>query len=124
MWDRCGPPRTKHCFMEFEVSVHDGAYKGQLHSHVPVVGRKILTIGQKTYHDVHGYYRTWVEHLFAHLWSWRVVRYIWLGLIKTCMPTHAYSPFWTIHVAQTKVVSALLPMGTQSFFHLDKGTGP
>ena len=40
---------------------------------------KYLTVRQKTYNDVHGYYRARVEHLFAHLWSWRVVRDIWLG---------------------------------------------
>ena len=54
-------------------------YKGRLHSHVPFIGRKTLTMRQKTYNDVHGYYRARVEHLFAHLWSWRVVRDIWLG---------------------------------------------
>ena len=79
IWDKYGPQRTKGCFMEFEVGVHDGAYKGRLHSHVPFIGRKTLTMRQKTYNDVHGYYRARVEHLFAHLWSWRVVRDIWLG---------------------------------------------
>ena len=62
-----------------KVGAHDGAYKGRLHSHVPFIGRKTLTMRQKTYNDVHGYYRARVEHLFAHLWSWRVVRDIWLG---------------------------------------------
>ena len=79
IWDKYGPQRTKGCFMEFEVGAHDGAYKGRLHSHVPFIGRKTLTMRQKTYNDVHGYYRAWVEHLFAHLWSWRVVHDIWLG---------------------------------------------
>ena len=79
IWDKYGPQRTKGCFMEFEVGAHDGAYKGRLHSHVPFIGRKTLTMRQKTYNDVHGYYRARVEHLFAHLWSWRVVRDIWLG---------------------------------------------
>ena len=32
IWDKYGPQRTKGCFMEFEVGVHDGAYKGRLHS--------------------------------------------------------------------------------------------
>ena len=31
------------------------------------------------YNDVHGYSGARVEHLFAHLWSQRVVRDIWLG---------------------------------------------
>ena len=53
---------TMRCFIEFEVAIHYGAYKGTLHSHVPFIGHK-----------------TRVEHLFAHLWSWRVVRDIWLG---------------------------------------------
>ena len=56
IWDKYGPQHTKGCFMEFEVGVHDGAYKGRLHSHVPFVGRKTLTMWQKTYMDVHGYY--------------------------------------------------------------------
>ena len=79
IWDKYGPQRTKGCFMEFEVGVHDGAYKGPLHSHVPFIGRKTLTMRHKTYNDVHGYYRARVEHLFAHLWSCRVVRDIWPG---------------------------------------------
>ena len=65
--------------MEFEVGVHDDACKGRLHSHVPFIGRMTLTVWQKTYNDIHGYYRAWVEHLFACLWSWRVVHDIWLG---------------------------------------------
>ena len=28
IWDRHGPHRTKDCFMDFEVGVRDGAYKG------------------------------------------------------------------------------------------------
>ena len=27
--------------------------------------------------DIHGYYRACIEHLFASLWSWRVVRDIY-----------------------------------------------
>ena len=61
--------------MEFEVSIHDGAHKGKMHSHVPFIGRKTLTVRQKTYTDIHGYYRA----SFAFPWSWRVVRDIWLG---------------------------------------------
>ena len=50
-------PPLVGCFMEFEVGVHDGTNKGQLHSHVPFIGRKTLTMLQKAYNDVHGYYR-------------------------------------------------------------------
>ena len=34
--------------MKFEVGIHDGAFKGTLHSHVPFIGRKTLTVQQKT----------------------------------------------------------------------------
>ena len=34
--------------MEFEVGIHDGAHKGRLYSHVPFIGRKTLTVQQKT----------------------------------------------------------------------------
>ena len=64
---------------EFEEGIHDGAYKGRLHSHAPFIGYKILIVWQKTYDDVHGYYRARVEHLFARLWSRRLVCDIWLG---------------------------------------------
>ena len=77
--DKYGPQHTKECFMEFQVGIHDGACKGRLHSHVPFIGRKTLTVRQKTCNDIHEYYRAQVECLFAHPWSWRVVRDIWLG---------------------------------------------
>ena len=51
-------------------------------NYVPFIGRKTLTVRQKTYNDIHGYYRAWVEHQFAGLWSWRVVRDIWLGPMR------------------------------------------
>ena len=41
--------------MEFEVGIHDNAYKKRLHSRVPFIGRKTLTVRQKTYYDIHGY---------------------------------------------------------------------
>ena len=56
--------------MEFEVGIHDGAYLGRLHSHVPFIGRKTFTVRQKTYNDIHGYYRAQVEHLFAFGLGW------------------------------------------------------
>ena len=65
--------------MEVEVGIHHGAYKGILHSHVHFIGRKTLTVQQKTDNDIHGYHRARVVHLFARLWSWRVLRDILLG---------------------------------------------
>ena len=38
-----------------------------------------MTVRQKTYSDVHGFYRARVEHFFARLWAWKVVRDIWQG---------------------------------------------
>ena len=32
---------------------------------------------QQEYNDVHGFYRARVEHLFARLWQWRIVRNVW-----------------------------------------------
>ena len=79
IWDKYGPQRTKSCFLEFEVGIHDGANKGRLHCHIPFIGRKILTVRLKTYNDTHGFYRALVEHFSARLRAWRVVRNIWLG---------------------------------------------
>ena len=81
--DNYGPQRTEGCFMEFEVGIHDGAYKGRLHSHIPFIGCKTLTIRQKTKNDIHGYFRARVEHLFVLLWSRRVVHDTWLGPMST-----------------------------------------
>ena len=39
-WDKYGPQRTKGYCMEFEVGIHDGAYKGRLHSHVPFMATR------------------------------------------------------------------------------------
>ena len=43
--------------MEFEGGIHDGACKGRLHSHVSFIGRKTLTVRQKSYDDIHTYCR-------------------------------------------------------------------
>ena len=69
IWDKYGPQRTEGCLMEFEVGVHDGACTGRLHSHVPFIGHKTVSVRQKTSYDIHGYCRAWVEHLFTRLWS-------------------------------------------------------
>ena len=50
--DKYGPQRTS--FVEFEVGIHDDAYQGRMHSHVFFIGRKTLTVRQKTSHDIHG----------------------------------------------------------------------
>ena len=101
MWDKYGPQRTKRCFITFEVGLHDGACQGRLHSHIPFIGRKALTVRQKTYNDIHGYYRARVERLFAGLWTWRVVRDVWLGSyedfvcfchVHVCFPIGGWSP--------------------------------
>ena len=46
-------------------------------SHFRFIGRKTLTVRQKTY-DIHGCYRARVQHLLARLWSWRGMHDIWL----------------------------------------------
>ena len=77
IWDQRGPSRTHGQFFDFEIGAHDGAYKGRLHTAVPYIGRKTLTDDQQEYNDVHGFYRARVEHLFARLWQWRIVRNVW-----------------------------------------------
>ena len=72
-----GPSRTHGQFFDFEIGAHDGAYKGRLHTAVPYIGRKTLTDDQQEYNDVHGFYCARVEHLFARLWQWRIVRNVW-----------------------------------------------
>ena len=79
IWDQHGPQRTRGDFLDFEVGLHDGAYKGRIHTVIPFPGRGKLTERQQQYNDVHGWYRARVEHLFAQLWQWKVVRNIWQG---------------------------------------------
>ena len=79
IWDKHGPSRKLGVFKHFEIGNHDGAYKGRLHSHTRFIGRKVLTKREREYNNVHGYYRACVEHLFARLWHWKVVRDIWMG---------------------------------------------
>ena len=40
--------------MGFGVGIHDGAYKGRLHSHVLFVGRTTSTMWEKTYDNMLG----------------------------------------------------------------------
>ena len=65
--------------MDYEIGSMDGAYKGRLHVAWPFIGRKTLTERQKEYNDVHGFYRARIEHLFARLCHWSIVRNIWRG---------------------------------------------
>ena len=69
----------------------DGAYKGRLHVAWPFIGRKTLTERQKEYNDVHGFYRARIEHMFARMWHWGIVRNIWRGSVRSCMSTCVYS---------------------------------
>ena len=79
IWDREGPKRVKGHYMDYEIGSMDGAYKGRLHVAWPFIGRKTLTERQKEYNDVHGFYRARIEHLFARMWHWGIVRNIWRG---------------------------------------------
>ena len=56
----------------------------RLHTAVPYIGRKTLTDDQQEYNDVHGFYRARVEHLFARLWQWRIVRLSGHALQRSC----------------------------------------
>ena len=40
---------------------------------------KKLSDNQQEYNDVHGFYCAGVEHLFARLWHWKIVRNVWMG---------------------------------------------
>ena len=76
------------------MGIHDGAYNGRLHFRVPFIGHKTLSVWQKTHNDIHGYCRARVEYLFACLWSWRVVRNIWLGFREDfCCLCHMHGCF-------------------------------
>ena len=66
-------PRTSS---QFEP---DGAYKGHIHTVVPFWGRGKLTYRQQGYNNVHGWYCARVEHIFAQLWQWKVVRNVCQG---------------------------------------------
>ena len=79
--DQCGPLRTHGQFFDFELVAHDGAYEGRLHTAAPYIGRKTLSEAQQEYNDIHGFYRRRVEHLFARLWQWRIVRNVWTGSV-------------------------------------------
>ena len=78
----------------------DGAYKGHLHVVWPFIGRKTLMERQKEYNDVHGFYRTQIEPLFARMWHWGIVRNIWRGFgtgLHECVhvPLHLQQFFYS-----------------------------
>ena len=77
IWDQHGPSQTHGQFFNFEVGAHDGAYKGCLHTVAPFIGRASLSEAQQEYNNIHGFYRTRVEHLFARLWQWRIACNVW-----------------------------------------------
>ena len=60
-------------FLFFRFGSHGGVYKGWVHAIVPFVGRKNGTL-MAMYDDVHGWYKAWIEQLFAYLWQWGLVR--------------------------------------------------
>ena len=66
-------------FFDFKVGLHDGAYKGCIHIVVPFWGSRKLTDRQQQHNDVHSWYGARVEHIFAQLWQWKVVRNVWQG---------------------------------------------
>ena len=65
--------------MDYEIGSMDGAYKGRLHVVWPFIGWKTLMERQKEYNNVHGFYRAQIEHLFAGMWHWGIVRNVWRG---------------------------------------------
>ena len=54
IWDAQGPQRSAGDFVNFEVGIHDGAFKGRVGSIIPFVGGGKLSDGQQEYNDVHG----------------------------------------------------------------------
>ena len=79
IWDCEGPKRSKGHYMDYEIGSMDGAYKGRLHVAWPFIGQQTLTERQKEYSSVHGFYRARIEHLFARMWHWGIVRNVWRG---------------------------------------------
>ena len=79
IWDKEGPQRARGDFFDYETGIHNGAYKGRVHTVIPFVGRKKLSDRQGEYNSIHSSYRARGEHIFAHLWHWKVVRNIWTG---------------------------------------------
>ena len=65
--------------MDYEIGSMDGAYRGRLHLAWPFIGRKTLTERQQECNGVHGFYRARIEHLFARMWHWGIVRNTWRG---------------------------------------------
>ena len=64
-------------FFDYELGIHDGAYKGRPHSVVPFIGRGSLSARQEEYNSVHSWYRSRVEHVFAYINHWGIIRNVW-----------------------------------------------
>ena len=83
--------------MDYEIGSMDGAYKGRLHVVCPFIYRKTLMERQQECNDVHGFCRAHIEHLFAHMWHWSIIRNIWRGsgteLHEYCGYSCTYSNF-------------------------------
>ena len=64
-------------------------------SNVPFICHKNLLSGKRPILIFMGmYYRAWMERSFASLWSWRVVRDIWLGSHEDfCCSCHVHVCF-------------------------------
>ena len=69
IWDREGPKRVASRMVNTRGAV---TWYGPL-------SVERLTERQKEYNDVHGFYRARIEHLFARMWHWGIVRNIWRG---------------------------------------------
>ena len=64
-------------FRLHEVGLLDGAYRGQVHVIVPIVGRGNLNHFAQTYNKGHSTARALAEHQFALVHSWGAVRNVW-----------------------------------------------
>ena len=87
----------------------------------PFIGRKTLTERQKEYNDVHGFYRARIEHLFARMWHWGIVRNIWRG---SGTELHEYVRV-LLHLQQffdskTGTVPSIWSMGTRTCTCMDR----
>ena len=106
--------------MDYEIGSMDGAYKGRLHVAWPFIGRKTFTERQKDYNDVHGFYRARIEHLFARMWHWGIVRNIWRGSgteLRECVHTLAFA---TIFDSKTSTIPSIWSVGTRTSTCMDR----
>ena len=94
-WDREGPNGSNGHDMDYGMGSMDGGYKARLHIVVPCINRKTLTNRQKEYNDVHGFYRTCVEHLLARTWHWGIIRNVMLKCLELgCLGWRNFKFVW------------------------------